>query len=288
VTLRPAARRPRRRHLPAEAGWPSWLFDHHPLGLALAGLSVVLAIALWLDTPLHRLTGGLDPALHRVFAMVTRIGKSDWSILLAAALCLGFALRARRAARWRDAVLWRNAAGLAGFVLAALLASGIAANVLKWGLGRARPSISDGVAPFGFDPIATSAGWASFPSGHATTIVALAVALGFVWPRLRLAFLSLALWVAVSRVMVGAHWLSDVVAGAALGAATVYALRLWLARRGEVFVPRRGRLTARTAALGPLFRREARALPARAARLAATIEARLTGAPAPRPADRRD
>jgi undecaprenyl-diphosphatase len=288
MTARPAARRTRHRRLPARAGWPSWLFDHHPLGLALAGLSAVLAIALWLDTPLHRLTGDLDPALHRVFAAITRIGKSDWSILLAAGLCLGFALRARRAARPRDAVVWRHAAGLAGFVLAALLTSGIAANVLKWGLGRARPSLSDGAAPFDFAPIATSAGWASFPSGHATTIVALAVALGFIWPRLRLAFLTLALWVAVSRVMVGAHWLSDVVAGAALGAATAYALRLWLARRAEVFVPRPGRLSVRTGALGPLFRREAGVLSARVLRLAGKLEARLTGAAVPRPADRSD
>jgi membrane-associated phospholipid phosphatase len=185
-------------------------------------------------------------------------------------------------------VLWRNAAGQAGFVLAALVTSGVVVNLLKWGLGRARPSLSDGSAPFDFAPIATSAGWASFPSGHATTIVAMAAAVGFLWPRHRLIFLSLAVWVAASRVMVGAHWASDVVAGIALGAATAYALRLWYARRGRIFVLRGNRLRARTASLEPLMRREiARARDWLAAE-AGMLPARLRGLPASGGPDARD
>lgn len=248
------SRPPTRRRIPARAGLPRWLFEHHPLSLAVAVFSVLLATVLLLDGPLHGLGDTLDPSVHRFFAMLTRLGKSDWSIVLAAALCLGFTQFARRALRHRTAVLWRHAAGQAGFVLAAILTSGIAANILKWGLGRGRPGVMTGDATVTFAPIATSADWASFPSGHATTIVALGLALGFLIPRWRVALLSVALWVAASRVIVGAHWASDVVAGIALGTACVFALRLWYARRGRVFVLRNGGLQPRTACLVPFLR----------------------------------
>lgn len=266
-----------RRSIPARAGWPRWLFDHNPLGLALAGLSVVLATALFLDVPLHRVGGMLDPGRHRLFVWLTQFGHSAWAIVLSAVLCLWFNRRAGRVARPRDAVGLRSAASLAGFVLVVILASGVVANVLKWGLGRARPSLSDGIDPFAFAPVASSAGWASFPSGHATTTVALAVALGMLWPRLRLAFLTLAVWIAASRLMVGAHWASDVIAGMALGPAVACALRLRYARRGRVFVLRHGRLMARTASLGPLMRREIVALRSALAAHVAGARARLTG-----------
>ena len=57
----------------------------------------------------------------------------------------------------------------------------------------------------------------SMPSGHATTAFAAAVAVGLVHPRLRWPLLVLAALVAVSRVWLGVHYLTDVIAGAALG-----------------------------------------------------------------------
>lgn len=147
----------------------------------------------------------------------------------------GFSRGAGRARIGRNAVLLRQAAGQAGFVLAVILTGGVAAIILKWGLGRARPNIAAADGAFTFAPIATSAGWASFPSGHAATTVPLAVGLGFLMPRLRLGFLALAFWVAASRAILGAHWASDVQAGVVLGAATAYALRRWDAWRGLVF-----------------------------------------------------
>ncbi len=70
----------------------------------------------------------------------------------------------------------------------------------------------------------------SFPSGHSAASFLAAWVLGATYPRLRKPLLALAALVAVSRVHLGAHWPSDVAAGAfaglALGVVLVRLFRL--------------------------------------------------------------
>jgi undecaprenyl-diphosphatase len=81
-------------------------------------------------------------------------------------------------------------------------------------------------------------GASSFPSGHATqslaTFVALATLAGVVIPRLRavpaVAAVGLALGVGWSRVYLGVHWTTDVIAGWLIAAGWVSVV-LWLAGR---------------------------------------------------------
>jgi undecaprenyl-diphosphatase len=63
----------------------------------------------------------------------------------------------------------------------------------------------------------------SFPSGHSTTAFAVAVSLGCFYPEVLPALLVLAANVAISRVVVGMHFLSDVLAGSGMGALLGYA-----------------------------------------------------------------
>jgi len=111
------------------------------------------------------------------------------------------------------------------FILASIAASGAINSILKFVFGRYRPykMISEtlyGFTFFSFDSAATS-----FPSGHANLISALMLSLYFVFPRLKYIWLSVALLVMVSRVVVGVHFLSDIVFGSYVAILTTLYIR---------------------------------------------------------------
>ena len=62
----------------------------------------------------------------------------------------------------------------------------------------------------------------SFPSGHTITAFAVAVSLGLFYPPVFAALLFCALSVGLSRIVLGLHFLSDVVVGAGLGSLAGY------------------------------------------------------------------
>jgi undecaprenyl-diphosphatase len=57
----------------------------------------------------------------------------------------------------------------------------------------------------------------SFPSGHTMTAFAMAIPLSLFYPELTAGLLFCAFSIALSRILLGMHFLSDVVAGALLG-----------------------------------------------------------------------
>jgi membrane-associated phospholipid phosphatase len=88
---------------------------------------------------------------------------------------------------------------------------------------------------FEFVVMSFRAGWAAFPSGHATTATACAVALATALPRQAFAWLSVGLIAALSRAFIGVHWLTDCLAGIALGALVSIALRRRMEKSGHAF-----------------------------------------------------
>jgi undecaprenyl-diphosphatase len=62
----------------------------------------------------------------------------------------------------------------------------------------------------------------SFPSGHSITAFAISVPLGLVYPAFMLPLLFCAFSIAMSRVVLGMHFLSDVLAGILIGAGLGY------------------------------------------------------------------
>lgn len=68
----------------------------------------------------------------------------------------------------------------------------------------------------------------SFPSGHTITAFAVAIPLILAYPAMLAGLLFCALSIAASRVLLGMHFLSDVVAGALIGGALGYASALLL------------------------------------------------------------
>jgi len=75
----------------------------------------------------------------------------------------------------------------------------------------------------------------SFPSSHAANAAALALVLGMRWPRLSPGFALLAALVALSRVYLNRHFLSDVLVGAAIGVALSWLTVRWLRSRGWIW-----------------------------------------------------
>src|SRR5277367_2683686 len=57
----------------------------------------------------------------------------------------------------------------------------------------------------------------SFPSGHSITSFAIALSIGMFYPDLQIVLLAVALLIASSRIILGMHFLSDVLAGFAIG-----------------------------------------------------------------------
>jgi undecaprenyl-diphosphatase len=130
----------------------------------------------------------------------------------------------------------------AAWLMLASVLGGLAVNsLLKYALARPRPDIV---------PPAVEVYTASFPSGHATlsaiTYLTLAAILGRTQPAvsIRIYLLGLAALVTglvgVSRVYLGVHYPTDVLAGWCIGVAWAmgcWALTSWLQRRGGVEPP---------------------------------------------------
>jgi membrane-associated phospholipid phosphatase len=120
------------------------------------------------------------------------------------------------------------------FVLSAAGLSGLAAAVLKYAFGRARPVMD--VGWFSFHPFEFNPYFASFPSGHATNIgaaTAMVMLLSSTWGKYVL--LPIAVWLAATRIAVGAHYPSDTIAGFGLGMACTVVTALIFARLGFIF-----------------------------------------------------
>jgi len=62
----------------------------------------------------------------------------------------------------------------------------------------------------------------SFPSGHSITAFSCAVCIGLFYPSLFVGLLFCAFSIAISRILLGMHFLSDVLTGSALGAVLGY------------------------------------------------------------------
>jgi membrane-associated phospholipid phosphatase len=117
------------------------------------------------------------------------------------------------------------------YLFFAVLVPVLFAEVVKWVAGRGRPFVGGKANPFNFAPFTGTEAYFSFPSAHAVTGFALAVAIGAVWPRAQPWMLAYALLIAASRLVLLAHHPSDVVAGALIGVLGAMAVRYWFAAR---------------------------------------------------------
>ena len=191
------------------------------------------ASMIWFDRPIadffHKNGGALQPA----FDVVQQFGLG-WPWLALSGLSFAFLRWGGEWERLRpNAAAMRAKAFIPGFIFVAVGAAGLVADVLKIIVGRTRPKLmfADGI--YDFTWFGLRADHWSFPSGHAATAAALATALWCLWPRPLWFYVAGAALIAVSRVITGQHYLSDVVAGAAIGVIVTRLVAAWMLRERD-------------------------------------------------------
>ena len=218
-------------------------------GLALVLCLTIVIVAIYSDEAIARGVKLIARPIYDFFATITRLGESGWIFATCTACLVGaLALCHRGWGKRVDAMLGLFA-GRAFFVLSVNAVAGLLSIAFKMFFGRARPRLLDMVGPFHFDMLSWKSSVLSFPSGHTVTAFATVTALAFMAPRLGSWLFVLAVLIAASRVITGAHYPSDVIAGAALGFATVIVMRRAFAARQIVFRSRECGIEARGAGL---------------------------------------
>jgi membrane-associated phospholipid phosphatase len=162
-----------------------------------------------------------------LFNEITDYGRSGWFLWPFGILIIALAILAATTQRLARLIIVSLIVRLE-FIFVAIALPGLVVTVVKRLIGRVRPSV---VGPFAYVPFSWRPDYASMPSGHATTAFAVAVALGALWPRARPLLWLYAIVIAASRVIIAAHYPSDVIAGACVGGFAALIVRNYFAAR---------------------------------------------------------
>lgn len=180
------------------------------LWLLVAG-GLALGLAFWFDAAVvdwiarHQSRGARE-----FMRSVSRWG--DWpSHIIVGIVCAAIAY-ARDKQRWFRVFL--------AMILACAIA-GLAVRVIKVAAGRSRPSVQVDV---GWNGPRLSSKYHAFPSGHTAASTAFFATLAFFSWRAGAALAVIPLLIALSRMYLRAHHLSDVVCAALIGVAVALAI----------------------------------------------------------------
>jgi membrane-associated phospholipid phosphatase len=210
-----------------------------PLRLAIAaavGVAIIAATMAVLDAPAVTAAQRAPEWLIVTFEYVTVFGKSVWFLLpIVLALALIACLSTPLLARMVRGVVAALAVRL-GFLFFAIGLPGLVFTIAKRLVGRARPFVEGTAGPLIYRPLGWNVEYSSLPSGHAVDAFAAAMAIGTLWPRARPVMWTYAVIIAVSRVVLTAHFPSDVMVGGLVGVLGALLVRDWYAARRLAFV----------------------------------------------------
>lgn len=200
----------------------------------IAGIALVAFCMLALDARGVSFAAGLPLWAVDTFNEITDYGRSGWTLIpIACLIAVAAILSSPAAGRVTNLVLTSFVVRLEYLFLAIAL-PGLFVTIVKGFIGRMRPSE---LGPFVYAPWSWQHKYASLPSGHSAAAFAFAIAIGVLYPRVRVPVWIFAAVIAVSRVVIHAHFVSDVVAAAFVGGFGAILVRNWFASRGLAFAP---------------------------------------------------
>jgi membrane-associated phospholipid phosphatase len=173
----------------------------------LAAFCLDQSTAAWLNA--HS-----SPQLKRVMQIVSRVG--DWPVH-AIAGTIGIAIAfVTKSKVWVRIFL---------AMLIALALAGVTTRAIKIATGRVRPSVKTEAQ---WNGPQFSSKYHAFPSGHTASSTAFFVALFLARKKISAPLLLIPILIALSRMIVGAHYLSDVIFAAILGVICALLVAHWL------------------------------------------------------------
>jgi undecaprenyl-diphosphatase len=207
------------------------------ISAGVAALIAIVAAMFVLDASGTAWARNLPQGVRDEFEKITNLGLSGWFLIPFGAILLALAAGISPALPRLSRGVLNALAARFGFLFLAIGLPGLFATIVKRLIGRARPFVGGVDDPFHYMPFVWRPEYAALPSGHSTTAVAAAIAIGAIWPRLRWIMWVYALTIMASRVIVLAHHPSDVIAGALVGATGAFLVRRWYAGRRLLFCP---------------------------------------------------
>lgn len=160
----------------------------------------------------HFIYDHVNARVHKFLDSITHYAKAGHWLAVAVLALVGTALARHFGARGADLEL------VITYSLAFIATVGsMVLHTIKLLLGRRRPRDDMEMGLYGFLPFSFNLEYNSFPSGHALTICCVAVIFTCVWPSLWPLWFSVAAILAVTRALLTAHFLSDVLIGAGIG-----------------------------------------------------------------------
>jgi len=172
------------------------------IGIAIAALAIALGF-YFDDTLRDFMAEHQTPALRSFMRYVSLFG--DWPSHVAVGLLLLAIAWIRDSKKWTRIFL---------AMLIAMSLAGVTGHVIKRTIPRPRPSVHTDMRWGG--PRFTSR-YHSFPSGHVNASTAFFCSLFLANRRIGLACFPIPILIGLSRMYLGAHYLSDVVCAAVLG-----------------------------------------------------------------------
>ena len=184
-------------------------------------LCVIISVALahfYLD-PIYmewfKVSNTDDPT--SIYSKTTDLAQVDWYLIISfsAMMLISFWKVAPKSKL--EVVKWHHWFMGIYFIFTTIAFSGLITLLLKNMFGRLRPNAYEGGNLWQSFPFQGQYDFLSFPSGHSTTAGAIAMIIYLFMPRLAPIGFGFAIWIAITRLGVGAHYPADIIAGLAVG-----------------------------------------------------------------------